>query len=368
MIRAKHDRFGAVLPWFLMLAILAGQLGCDDDTYTLSNTPPVAGTTKYIAAGSDPDVAVDAQGNLHLVYVRDGFVLYAKFNYSTDTFMIPETVVGGGDDPQVAVDSLGNPHVVFGNVFYAAWNGAGFSVPVSYIDGRGRPRIAIDTMDRVYTSGMRVSGPRVKLFMFQNNTMLLNGIVVGKNDLGGIDVDDTGRVHVCWRSGRELYYSTYMEGEDTTGIADRSVFISGYASDFSDIAVDHRDGTLHVTHTHSYGGKIDYLYRGADGVWSSDTSHAAGQCLDAADFTQPTIAVDRDGYKYIVFTGDHYVPKYFVIGRDGTEIVGTTDIDQALAGAKKKNPNVASRRNMSGAYVAWGQGSVYVRPLGAISF
>ncbi|MEI6970402.1 MAG: hypothetical protein WCL44_02710 [bacterium] len=367
--RYRLARFsGLVLSLFVV-----GAAGCDDEkapaTYTLSNTPPVAGLAAYVAPGSDPDVAVDSKGDLHLAYVRAGAIWYTKFDYESGTVLVPEILVGGGDDPQIEVDSKDNPHIVFGNVYYASWIGNGFTPPIPYISGRGRPRITIDSQDRVYVAGMRTSGPRDKLFMFKDNALLINGLEVGGNDLGGIDADESGRVHIVWRSGRSLYYSTYGEGDDVNGINDRSLQISGYASDFSDITVDERDGSLHVCHTHSFGGGIDYLNRSSDGVWSTDTFHASGQCLDAADFTQPTITVDRDGYKYIAFTGDHFIPKYFVIGRDGAEIVGTSDIDPAIvSGPKKQNPNVASRPDMSGAYAAWGQGMVYVRPLGTVSF
>lgn len=364
----KQNGFSVTFAGLLMIALVAGLFGCGgsggDDSFTLSTTPPVAGETVTVASGSDPDVAVDARGNLHFAYVRDGVVWYMKVSYPSGTVLIPETWVGGGDDPQIAVDSHGNPHVAFGNVYYAYWTGSGFSSPTTLTSGPARPRIAVDSMDRVFVAGMRWAGPRDQLFVFENNVLAASGVSIGDNDLGGIDVDAAGRLHVCWRSGRDLFYSSYIQGEGVAG----SVNISGSASDFSDIVVDQRDGSLHVTHTHSYGSSIDYLYRDASGAWSSDTLHASDQVHGASDGTQPTIACDRDGYKYVAFTGSGAIPKYFVIGREGTEIVGTTSIDGSTSGGKKQNPNVASRPDMSGAFVAWGTGTVRVRALGSISF
>ena len=51
--------------------------------------------------------------------------------------------------------------------------------------------------------------------------------------------------------------------------------------------------------------------------------------------------------------------------RRGIVNIGVTDIDSVLeSGGKNQNPNVASRADISGAYVAWGMGTVYVRSLG----
>ncbi|MEI6971996.1 MAG: hypothetical protein WCL44_10825 [bacterium] len=369
----KLNEVSVVLCGLLVGVSIAGLSGCggssdsSGDGYTLSTTPPVAGATVTVASGSDPDVAVDGNGDLHFAYVRDGVVWYTKFDYASGAVLIPEVAIGGGDDPQIAVDSRNNPHVVFGNMFYAYWTGSGFSAPVILACDKGRPRISVDSADRVWIAGMRGAGDRDQLFMFENNALAINGITIGGNDLGSIDIDSSGRVHVCWRSGRDLFYTSYLGGEDATGISARSINISGSASDFSDLVVDNRDGSVHVTHTHSYGSSIDYLYRDAAGNWSSDTLHAWDQVTGASDVTQPTIACDRDGYKYIAFTGSGAIPRYFVIGRDGTEIVSSTTVDSTTSGGKKQNPNVSSRPDMSGAYVTWGTGTVRVRALGSVS-
>ncbi len=338
-----------------------------NSTVSIPSTP---GQVMTVGSGTDPDVAVDSQGHLHLVYVRDGVTWYTEYDYATGSTIVPEVVVGGGDDPQIALDSNDRAHVAFGNVFYSHRSGSGFSTPVSLVSGKGKPRIAVDSMNRVYVVGMRSTVPRNLLFVFENNNLIVNGIVVGDNDMGGIDVDSYGRAHICWRSGRSLYYTSYRVGEDTGGVSDRSVLISGTASDFSDIAVDHRDGSLHVTHTHSFGGGIDYIHRNGAGAWGTDFNYAADHCLDGADAIQPTTAVDASGFQYVVFTGNQMVPKYYVVGQDGSSIaVPCGDIDASRkSGGKKQNPNVASRPNMNGAYVAWGMGAVYVRSLGNISF
>lgn len=332
-------------------------------------TPPVPGEVVAVCMGSDPDVAVDSKGHLHLVYVRDGLTWYTEYDYVRGVTLVPEVIVGGGDDPQIALDSNGRAHVAFGNVYYSYQSGNGFSAPELLVTGKAKPRISIDPLNRVYVVGMRDTVPRNKLFVFENNTRIIDGITVGDNDIGGIDADASGRLHICWRSGRALYYTSYSIGEDPNGVSGRSVAISGAASDFSDIAADYSDGSLHVTHTHAFAGGIDYVYRNSSGTWSADINYAAEDCLDGADDIQPTTDVDAGGLQYVVFTGDHFLPKYYVVGATGSILVPTADIDSSHeSGGKKKNPNVASRPDMNGAYVAWGVGTVYVRSLGNISF
>lgn len=76
-----------------------------------------------VAQGNFPDLAVDQQGNIHLVYNRSG-LMYRKFDsmkkeWSNETAVGCPCVNAVRSDPDVVIDSKGNPHVYCGNEY--AW-------------------------------------------------------------------------------------------------------------------------------------------------------------------------------------------------------------------------------------------------------
>ncbi len=76
-----------------------------------------------LATGNFPDLAVDLQGNIHLVYNRSG-LMYRRYDkvkktWSKETPVGCECVNAVRSDPDAVVDSKGNPHVYCGNEY--AW-------------------------------------------------------------------------------------------------------------------------------------------------------------------------------------------------------------------------------------------------------
>ncbi len=310
--------------------------------------------------GNDPDVAVDSTGRLHLVYERGGSTYYRTLDY-------PETVgdevlIGAGGDPQVALDSRDEPHVAMGALEYARWNGAGFTAPLHLMDAWRKPRLAIDSQDRVHVTVSRLDAPRVVLLVLANGVVIAGPDPVGDDNNGAVDVDGADTAQLTWRAS-SVYHNTYTVGGGAGGSTELH-----RSSDFSWIAVDLRDDSLHVVNTVAWGEGIHYRYR-AGGAWSDRQTVALDEVtgVDDPDNVGPTIDVDRDGIKYVAFAGRGRVPYWFRVDTAGRPSgVFLLDPDGgSLSGGKYRNPNVGAHPGRAGAYVAWGSGTVYVRSLPA---
>jgi FG-GAP-like repeat len=332
----------------------AGTVGC---------LPAGLGPILTVAEGSDPDVAVDWNFNLHIVYEKPGGVYYKKLHYFTNTELIGETFVGAGNNPQVAVDSANFPHVVMGAVDYARWGNGAFSVATAFAAWR-KPRIAIDRDDRVYVGAIEYIAPnapeRAKAVVFQDGAPLTSTILVGNDNIGGMDFDSTDRLHLSWRQ-QGVYHSVFNFGDAQATWE----WVKGNDSDFSWLAVDSRDDSVHIVNTRAQAAGIDYLYKAAGGQFSAVQNFGANLQLADGDFMGPTIDVDQDGYKYVTFTGAPSNPYYLIIDRQGNPVGGVTAVDASTSsGFKFRNPNIASLDRLRGAFVVWGENFVRVRSIG----
>ena len=325
--------------------------------------PTGLGPGMSMGEGKDPDVAVDSLGHLHVVYSRDHSTYYRKVVYPSDPGT--EILVGGGSDPQVVVDSLDRPHVVMGAVSYSRWTGSGFAAPMNIFSGWRKPRIAVDGLDRVYITISRQvpETERVLLFVVEDGTVIVDSQVVGHDNNGAVDCDSNNTAHITWRDGRVGYTSYSIEA----GIGISQMLHP--SSDFSWCAVDLRDNSVYVVNTVRGGGGIHYRFLvGED--WSAEAVIAEAEVtgVDDPDNVGPTIDVDQRGYKYVTFAGRDRIPYYFVVGPDdaASAVLRLDPEGGSLSGGKYENPNVGSRPDMTGAFAAWGSGTVYVRGIGVM--
>lgn len=123
-----------------------------------------------IANGHFPDLAVDALGNIHVVYARDHYMYYKKFDkksgkweqeQSTDVWgksgnLLPDKgFFEERSDPDIVIDSKNRPHVFCGSE-YAYLDGPKWKKinPVAKADDPTRgfrdTELAIDSKDNIY--------------------------------------------------------------------------------------------------------------------------------------------------------------------------------------------------------------------------
>ena len=329
----------------------------DDDTSTPPD-PMELGELVVVCDGEDPDVAVDTQGHLHVVYERDGDTWYREVVYPAD--LGTEIRVGDGDDPQVVVDGNGQPHVVMGALSYGRWNGTGFDTQ-QLIEAWRKPRLAVDSQNRIHVTVSRDPSPRIILFVLEGGAVVTGPVEVGEDNNGAIDFDSQDLAHLTWRDS-SVYYTTYSVEAGAGEVTQ----LHG-SSDFSWIAVDTRDDTLHVVNTVRNGEGIHYR-TAAGGVWDAEQVIAYDEVIDVdnPDNVGPTIDVDVHGSKYVAFAGRDRIPYFFMVDDAGVvSAVERLDPDfGSLSGGKYKNPNVGAHPQRAGACVAWGDIQVIVRCVG----
>jgi hypothetical protein len=329
----------------------------DDDTGEPTD-PMALAELVVVCDGEDPDVAVDAEGHLHVVYERDGETWYREVVYPDDTGS--EIHVGDGDDPQVVVDGNGMPHVVMGALSYGRWNGSGFTAQ-QLTDAWRKPRLAVDGQNRIFATVSRDPSPRVILFELFGGAVTAGPIEVGEDNNGAIDCDSADGLHLTWRD-----YAVYHAPYDPATGAGEATQLHG-SSDFSWIAVDTRDDSLHVVNTVRYGEGIHYR-TATGGVWGAEQVIGYDEVIgvDDPDNVGPTIDVDRLGNKYVAFAGRDRIPYFFMVDvAGGVSSVERLDPDfGSLSGGKYENPNVGAHPDREGACVAWGDGQVMVRCVG----
>jgi hypothetical protein len=316
------------------------------------------GPVHTIASGSDPDVAVDDLGRLHVVYVRSNTTYYRLVALPD---LGPEITVGAGTDPQVDVDGANRCHVVLGALSYARCSGSTVGPAVSVGAYWRKPRLAVDSRDNVYMTAERYEPRAVVLHAYRDGQSVVGPVVVGDDNNGGIAVDTQDVVHVTWRAF-SVYHNTFR-----LGVGPGTSFLLHPASDFSWCAVNVLDNSVHVVNTIRNGGGVHYRKR-VGGTWSDVVTLAEQEVLgvDDADNVGPTIGTDSLGAKYVAFSGAGRIPYYFVISPTGTvsPVMRLDPETGTLAGGKFQNPNVGTHPARPGAYVAWGNGTVYVRSVG----
>ena len=272
--------------------------------------PSSAGVQK-IGEGTYPDLAVDRQGHVHVVYARGRQLLYRKLDVHNNTWTdeqdpgVPATNPERSD-PEVVVDSNGRPHVFCGQTY--AWHDGDTWRQLTPGVGRDSA-MAIDSRNNVYLVrrgghhgglvGLLVRKAGGEAFQPLPDPDTANGLPKGKGSnhvYGHIvvsPVDDS--LHVVYRHGApvEVCYRTSTDAGRTwagCGISkDRAEAPSAAAGP---------DGSI-------------YLITGRGLVFRRDaqaplTWKQLGQGITAKPRDLPALAVDSNGALFVGCFGGHY--------------------------------------------------------------
>jgi hypothetical protein len=269
----------------------------------LESTDLIRGWTKtevisYLstAASSDPAIAVDTEGNIHLVWSENNYlggktdedIFHRCWNATMGTWGSIEDVSfehnGTSYAPSMAVDKEGNLHIVW--IDTSDYNGAGTDEDIFY---------------RRWNATTRQWTPTVVVSNFSESYSANPDIVV--------DMD--GNIHIVWvdsnyngsGSDGDIFYRSW---NTTTGIwteTELVTFESAQTSNMPKIAVDLK-GTVHVVWEELPGlySAVYYKYRNATThIWSA-AEWVSTESVKMA--SNPQIAVDAKGTVYAAWA-DH---------------------------------------------------------------
>jgi hypothetical protein len=266
------------------------------------------------------DAAMDASGNLHLVYVRGGNVYY-KRNLGD------EELVAAGSEPAIAVDASGIAHVAYmsgGLVYYNNRTGGSWQTPVSLAHANpGYLDIDVDASAKAHiVYGANDDGDSYyEIFYATNSTgaFVESLLADGWYDSGSgnyfhrpcIKVDGSGYYHIAYEQdnwgGRASWSdkgismtTNATSGSGSTGGFDWN---GGVTVARNGVVID-GSGLGHVLY---YSGST--LYDGTVGASWSATSFASGSQPSMASYGSTIAAAYNDGSNnvtYIESTGSGY--------------------------------------------------------------
>ena len=281
---------------------------------------------------SKPRIAVDGEGNVHMVYLYQSDytsvpnILYRKRVGSTWT---PPGVVTSvqmeGGDVSIAVDHQNNPHVVWhtgsadatlSDAFYMGLNGSSWSTPTNISANlpdcggqptfTGPPAIVIDSLNTLHLVWSDGVSPNRHLYHrhkdSSGNWSSIEQVTTGGGSLPSLATGTHNILHlVFWQSPDRISYMT-MDESGWSSSANAIPFSKpGSYIDRIKLASS-EDGTLHAIwrfiDVNPSSSQIRYASF-SHGVWSpEETVAVSGDSMGAA---MPTVALDSRGRPHIAW-------------------------------------------------------------------
>ena len=259
---------------------------------------------KMVATGHFPDLTTDNNGNIHLIYNRNG-LKYKKYDRSTQTWSDEESTGCVCEnifrsDPDIVVDSKGNPHVFCGSE-YARFNGEKWEkiVPSATRD----TELAIDSKDNVYLvsragyNGGYIGFEKINWSEYEWIKMTdPDKNSKGENDhvYTDIFIDDLDIIHLVQRHGPEVEV-TYRQSAD-----------DGKTWPVEENVMDEREEAPHIVAT-SKG--VPFITTGAGYVLErtgKDNWKQHGRKVEVHSRMQPELGIDSEDNIYVTSFGGHY--------------------------------------------------------------
>jgi hypothetical protein len=283
-----------------------------------------------IGAGRNPDVAVDASGKIHVVYIEAQTKLMYVLASANPPAILQKLQIGtvasyAVADPHVRVDASGRPHVLYVDknadaAKYTRQSGSSWTAPAAIpqlincgaCPGIRKPRLSIapgaDWATLYYEDrrpyARNVSAAGVIDPATNQLGILIASSASAEEDTGGVAVCANGTIHFTVRSAtpNRLYYRYAT----TAGLsAIEEVTPAAGASDFSDVACDAADGSvakIAAVQSSNNGNNIHYIVRRASGYTMREFGSSTIN-LQNHDGVGPSIAVDPSDTSYITWSG-----------------------------------------------------------------
>ncbi len=372
--------------WFVS-AIVISSSGLTNDPsfkensqYVLGVTPIVTSewsnwtvisdsVTKWnVGSSFDPDVALDENGTVHVVWVddtpgiwgTDWEIMYA--NYTADSgwshpFVVSDeganTYDGDSGEPKIAVDLLGNVHVVWHDRTDGWW---GTDTEIMY---------------RKYTPTIGWSS----ITVISDNSSLWN---TGSSLSPSIAIDSTGRIHVVWKDGTsgwwgtdyEIMYCSYLPSTGWTNpivISDNETLWNDDDSENPAIAIDNLS-KIHVVWVDGTDGwwgtdiEIMYCSYSPSTGWNNPIVISDGDSLWNDGYCEaPEITTDESGNVYVVWcdytdgwwgTDSEIMCASYLVNSGWTAPIIISDNTSLWNTGNSVFPDIASDEN-GNIYVVW---------------
>ncbi|MFX0097790.1 MAG: hypothetical protein ACFE7E_08540 [Candidatus Hodarchaeota archaeon] len=279
-------------------------------------------------------IAVDRQGNIHVVYPgndsQDFDIFYV--NKTASGWSSPVNVSRNTNEDyavSIAIDPQGYIHIVWygtdgssandGEIFYANNTGGSWSTPLNLTQNDlydSTASIAVDASGKCHVTWEGEDGSSsndVEVFYTNNvgGSWVISNVTQNDEDdsLSSIGLDSAGNVHLAY----ELYNNTsfdsgafYVNNSGSWGTPVNISSTNGYVSRLS-LVVDGSDD-IHVAFSQFDGIDTEIYYvNNTVGSWGVPVNITQNDTDDA----RPNMVLGRQGYAHIIFynssVGDHNV-------------------------------------------------------------
>jgi hypothetical protein len=283
---------------------------------------PVGGTDPVL--GAYPDVAVDGEGNAHVVYAHGGTLWYIRYDATSGSWQPPRDTGLNGvasyrNEPDIALDSQSRPHVLGGTADSTeyAYEHAGDWTPIA--PGATRDsELALDDQDNVYVlsrhgGGADCTAPAEGLIAIFRRLASESafvpwrfpdthgGLPYGRNNhvYGDLFIGPAGQIHVAYRHGAASSVCearTVYRGSSDSG----ATFVAG------DVTATEREGP----HVIALSDATVLVTDSSGHVHRSDDQGATfvseGGQVPGGDRHHAELSVGPDDVVYVSVFGGHY--------------------------------------------------------------
>ena len=279
-----------------------------------------------------PAIAVDSSGNIHIVWQDDtpgnSEIYYKKSTNGGSTWMTSQRLTwnsGASGGPAIAVDASGNLHVVWeddgaGNeeIYYmkssdggTTWSGK--SQRLSWTSGLSRsPVIAADSSDNIHAVWADTTPGKWEIYYTKStdggSTWMTSQRITWNTGLSwfpDIAVDPSGHIHVVWEYGNaeniDIFYKKSTNG-GATWLPGQGLTWNSGASQYPALTAD-SSGKIHVAWQDDTPGRWEINYRkstdgGSTWMTGKRITWNTGASLG------PAVSVDSSGNPHLVWEDD----------------------------------------------------------------
>lgn len=281
---------------------------------------------------SDPSIALDSHGVLHVVWTglypgaTDKELFYANNSggFWSTPYNVTKTATSDDSYPALVIDSQNNLHIVYldydafmlkyvNRTYSGSWSTPIdlLKSPYIFTNELSRPTIAVDSNNHLFIAFSGANSTYNNEIYLINNAAghwstpynVTSDSLTGDwdDDLPYISIDSQNRIHIAWLTTNftvyGLKYQSYANNVWSTPVY---ITLSDSKDIFGFSMYPDFNGELHLCYDRNDGGGLYNIYyvNNTGGAW-----HTPVLVLNSSDNElNPNIMVDNQGYAHIVFS------------------------------------------------------------------